>query len=291
MKKVAYAFFACMACEFNAVAVVNDIFPTDYIALPSGTKVVTLYHYSKEMTGPYLHKSKQTNDHVSVELDFIRASVFMEAFGYRSALTVAGGYVNEEGKGSVLSALGETDGIADTRVNYTIWPISVSGGEQVALTTTVSMPTGNYNADRQLNIGENKYKYILTAGWVKPVANGVAVDSILEYAKYGVNNDYYGSAKHQKLEQTDSISLTSYLRYRSVKQVETYFGYQINRGGATTLNDIKQHNAPNSQKQMVGVAWTFISKNTFSIRYGRENVIENGFRINNELAARLLMVF
>jgi hypothetical protein len=291
MKKVAYAFFACIALEHTAVAAVNDIFPTDYISLPSGTYSVALYRYAKQITGPYSNKSKQTNDHVDTSIDFLKASTFMDTLGYRSSVTLSGGYATQEARGKMLSSLGNASGMADARLSYTIWPIAISGSDQVAITATVSAPTGKYDANKQLNTGENKYKYIFNAGWVKPITNGVAVDSILEYAKHGANNDYYGAAKNQKLEQDDSFALTSYLRYRPIKQVETYLGYQINRGGATKLNDIKQHNAPNSQKQMAGVAWTFISKNTFSIRYGRENVIENGFRINNEVAVRLLMVF
>lgn len=279
---------------FNSVsfAAVNDVFPTDYFSLPDNTNVATLYTYDKELTGPYAHSTPRTSDHLSMQIKALRLSHFVDVLGYRSAITYVGGYYQEKGIGNILGAYGSANGNADTRLGYTLWPY-FKNGEHIALSTMITLPNGEYSPDKVLNVGENRRKYTFSTAWVKPIVPKIFfVDTTLEYAKYGTNNDYFnGVTKHLKLDQADSYALTSYARYRPLSDFEIYLGYQINKGGKTYINDISQNNPPNTQKEMLGVTWNIFPKTALTLRYGHENAIDNGFKTNKEIAGRLQIIF
>lgn len=271
-------------------AAVNDVFPTDYVSLPNGMSTATFYNYSGTLHGPYANQKKSTDDSIYMNVQVVRLSHFVDVAGARSAITLVAPYYKAKATGQVLGGLGSVSGNADMRLTYAVWPY-FSDGRHIGISATAILPTGKYDSNKKLNIGENRERYIASIGVVNPITSDFVVDMTAEAVKYGSNTDYFGSAKHQKLDQKSSYALTSFIRYKPVKNWEVYTGYQLNKGGGQKINGAPLDNESNVQKKSIGVAWTLIPKTTLSMRYSKELAIDNGFKADKELVLRLLRVF
>lgn len=92
-------------------------------------------------------------------------------------------------------------------------------------------PTGEYNPQQLLNIGENRYKSTLNIGYIQKLSDNVLLELSPELALYGSNNNRFG----QTLEQRPSYALTSILRYNQTPQLTLFSGFQQNYGGETSF--------------------------------------------------------
>ena len=124
---------------------------------------------------------------------------------------------------------------------------------KAGITGLVTFPTGEYDRNQLLNIGENRYKTTLSLGWIEPLSKTWVFELTPEIAWYGDNRDYAGK---QKLEQKPSYALTSYLRYRANTNWQFHLGGQINAGGETAVDDVDQNNAAENPRAMLGATFT-----------------------------------
>lgn len=216
-----------------------------------------------------------------------------EIFGYATAIIAVGAYAKAVFDGSVVEALYSktTTGIADVRIGATTWLVNDhTNMEYFAITPIISLPTGAYDSSRAINIGDNRYKGTLSAGYVNRFMNNDIGELFLELspelAVYGDNND----ARGKKIGQNPSYALTSYLRYRPIPICGVFTGYQINRGGETLINGVEQNDQPNNTRFMLGGA-VYLYGTQIIFRHARDTSISNGFKASDETTIRLQWVF
>ena len=154
-----------------------------------------------------------------------------------------------------------------------------------ALTPMISLPIGTYDASRAMNIGENRYKATLSAGYIDRFLYGqygeLFAEFSLEFAYFWENSN----AKGYILTQKPTYALTSYLRYRPIPIIGVFRGYQINGGGETSLSGIPQNDTQNTQRWMIGGA-LFTFGTQIMIRYSQDIKIDNGFKTNDQIILR-----
>lgn len=271
----------------------NDVFPTDYVANKPGDIVTTLYFKESEGNGYYRNDVKLINDSVAITTQVLRFVYTTKVFGYTSALLGVGAYAKTEFDGPVVERLypKSTSGIGDMRFGITTWLLNNSAEmKYFAITPMISIPVGSYDPSRSVNIGENRYKAALSAGYVNRFMNNEIGELFLELspelAVYGDNND----ARGKKIEQNPSYALTGYLRYRPMTMMGIFTGYQINRGGETILNGVEQNDQPNNTRFMLGGA-IFLYGTQIILRHARDTHIQSGFKTSDETTLRLQWTF
>ncbi len=271
-------------------AAVNDVFPADYLPLPAGQTSTTLYVYERQQDGFHVNGRKQFNGRLDSQVVALRLSQGMNLAGEIVApLMVMSWAHSGASPASLASAMGpDTAGLGDLRLGFTWWPYSNrETARHLGLTAVIVAPTGRYHPNYSLNIGENRWKGILSAGAITPINDRFLFDLSAEVAAYGDNDDTPGG----RLEQAPSWAITSYLRYRISPSWQTSLGWQENGGGETRRNGIDQHNPTENRRAMIGLTWLGRAQEQWVVRYARDLEIENGFKLKNEVVLRFMRVF
>lgn len=274
-------------------AAVNDIFPTDYVANKPGDVVTTLYLSESESDTYYRNKSKILDETLSTSVQALRLGYSTQLFGFTTAFTAVGFHAKNTFEGPTLETLypKTTSGYGDLRLGVTAWLLNDRENmHYFAITPMISLPVGTYDAARSINIGENRYKATLSAGYVNRFLHGDGGEMLLElspeFAFFGDNDNAQG----KKIEQEPSFALTGYLRYRPVTFASVFVGSQINRGGETTINGMDQNNAPENTKIMIGGSF-FVLGTQIILRHAQDTHVENGFKSNCHTTLRLQWMF
>jgi hypothetical protein len=266
----------------------NDVFPTDYVANKQGNIVTTIYFSESEANTYYLHGTKILDETLSSSIQVLRVGYTTEFFGYTTAFTGVGFHAKNTFNGTTLETLypKSTSGYGDVRLGVTTWLLNNHEKmEYFAITPMVSIPIGTYDPSRSINIGENRYKATLSAGYVNRFLHGNAGELFFELspelAFFGDNDNAHG----RKIQQDPSFALTGYIRYRPIPITGLFLGYQMNQGGETTINGIAQNDEVKNSRIMAGVAF-FAYKTQIILRHAEDIGIENGFKSNRYTTLR-----
>ncbi|MBF0285728.1 MAG: transporter [Magnetococcales bacterium] len=272
-------------------AAVNDLFPGDYYPLPAGSQSVAFYVYERGFTGPYTRGVKTGNAELTSHVLALRYVRFFEAGGVRMAPVAVVNWASTSATPAAWAAAlgGHAAGLGDPRLGLTVWGLNdKEAGRFLGVTGMVIPPLGDYDGHRLLNIGENRWRYVLNGGFISRLGDDVFLDLLPEFVWYGVNDDYAGG---RRLEQEPSHALTGYLRYRWNPQWQVHLGGQWNGGGATVINGVGQNNPPENQRLMLGFTHLTDNKNQWMLRLAADAATENGYRAQRELALRYVIAF
>lgn len=273
-------------------AAINDVLPADYFPLAAGTTSVATYLYDRQLVGPYSKGLRVLDGTVDTQIAVLRAVHFLSVADKPvSLIAVLPWSQSSVGPAMLAGAIGrEARGLGDFRFGATGWLLANrESGEYFAVTGLLFLPTGDYNRQQTLNVGENRYKVTLNAGWIRPITQAFIFEVIPEAAWFGVNSDYVGG---RSLSQKPAYALTSYLRFRASPNWQFYTGAQINQGGETQINGIDQNNAPDNKRMMLGTSYlTDDKKNQWQIRLARDTSVKNGFKMGSEVMLRYLNMF
>jgi hypothetical protein len=278
----------------TASAAVNDIYPTDFVALPNGSLNITLYTAHQKITGRYLNGTLRETGEISANQTVLRASkVFSvgdnEQYAWAPVAVLSYADINTNPAMDKILAK-DISGVGDLRVGNAFWfHIDRTNRTYGLISLFVSFPTADYKASRTLNIAENRMRYVLSAGWMQPIGGKWLIDISPEVAVYGEDNRYYPGTRVRT--QDTSYALTSYLRYRQSDALQFYGGAQLNRGGATQVGGVEITGAPNNTRMYLGGLFFAAPKQQWQLRYSRDVKIDNGLRSAGEVSLRYLVSF
>ena len=276
-----------------ALAALNDIFPTDHIALPDGKKNFAIYALNQDSSGPYKNGSRLAAGEISANLYALRVGKHF-SFGDNDKYTFGPLAVLSWGEGTPNATLrptlgSGTTGYGDLRLGSAVWfHIDRENREYAMINASAILPTGTYDKTKALNFGENRYRYVLAAGWMRSLSAKWVIDLAPEIVFYGDNTEYLGT---KRKSQDVSYALTGILRYRLTPAIQLYGGAVMNGGGATYVDGRLDYGAPNNTRINAGVMLIEAGRQQLHLRYGRDVSTDNGFQIGRELALRYSAFF
>jgi hypothetical protein len=229
---------------------------------------------------------------LSSQIVALRAGHFIEVAGMPvSLVSVLPWSLNTVSPAPLARALGEeARGLGDLRFGATGWLLANrESGEYLGLTGLLFVPTGDYSNRQVLNVGENRYKFTLNGGWIKPLGSGFIFELLPELVWFSDNTDYIGS---RTLSQKTAYALSSYLRYRASPNWQFHLGGQVNRGGETRISNVDQNNNPDNSRLMLGSTYLTDDKShQWIFRVARDVDTKNGFKTDSEIMLRYLKMF
>ena len=264
-------------------AAVNDVLPADYF--PPAANSVALYAYDRDFGGPYSRGHSMLDGHIDSQALALRAVWATECQGYRLAPIVVLSAARSHADTPLDRFIGDhAGGSGDARIGLTLWPIAnKEKARYLGITAMAILPTGDYDSRQVLNIGENRWRFVLSGGFQQEVLRDLLLEVSPEVAWYGDNADYRNG---RRLAQAASYAVTGYARYRLTPTWHVHAGGQINRGGNTHVDGVNQKNPPDNQRVMMGVTWLGASGQQAILRFARDTRIENGFNLRNEVLLR-----
>lgn len=281
---------ACCALTSQSAHAI-DIDAGDYTALPEGTNVVALYGQHAQRNSLYAHGDQANgNNGLDSNIGVLRIIHFTKIAGYIVDPQILLPFGELKAKGDVAPVLGKGSGVADAIFAATVWTINDPANRRyLGITPFVYAPIGNYDRNKALNLGENRWKYALQVGYIQGISEKFTVDLAADVTAYGKNNR--ANTAGQSLEQNQSYQLQAFLRYDLRPGIDLRAGLSRGYSGSTKLDGNIDKLGNRVDKFQLGTA-AFITPTTQVMAlWGKDLTVSNGFKENSRINVRLLQLF
>ena len=174
----------------------------------------------------------------------------------------------------------EDTGMGDLTFATAIWPYADRDKRRYfGVAGYLTAPTGSYNSQRLVNMGENRYKSDIQMGYQQAIVENldgmIAVDTMW----FGGNSQCAISCLSARTTTLNQKPLTTTQLGPIYKINQTYtlgYSYFYVAGGATTVGSTYLNNVVNTQRYMLS-ALAYYPFGRISLQYGRDMEIKNGF--------------
>lgn len=289
-------FVALLGASLSGAALALDVDPGDYTALPAGVNAFVLYAQFAERDALYADGSKApVRAKLSSQVGIAR---YLRVVRIDDRWTVDPQVLLPFGRlkaGDDLAALGRASGVGDVILAAAFkLKLDEAAGEVFGITPFLILPTGRYDADKPLNLGENRRRVTLQAGYTRPLATDWRWDIVGDGTWFGKNDDCRaacGSASPLELKQKTLYQLQNHLRFATSPTSFVAASYSIGFGGETSVAGVHRDDEARVQSLKLHGAM-FLSPTTQVLAtIGRDIKVENGLRENLRLNLRLFKVF
>lgn len=275
---------------FSTPSFAIDVDAGDYTALPAGTNLALLYYQGATRNSIYSNGAKATgNNRLDSNVGILRGVHFTEIGGYTVDPQFLLPFGKLTAKNDLASALGEESGIGDLILASTVWLINdPKKSTYFGITPFLFAPTGSYDKNKVLNLGENRWKFTLQGGLITSLTDKLLLDVIGDVTFFGKNDEYLGN---NTLKQRNQYQFQTYLRYQINPTWDVRVGASYIVGGETELNGVSRNDKTRTTKFSLGSGYFVAPDIQLLGSYGRDASVENGFKENNRLNLRILKVF
>jgi len=275
-----------------------DLQPNDIVAPPPDKTYVMLSYFATENNTFYKNGSAITTRPYSNPVIDNPNAILRVARSYSLANLPAASYIqlpygSAEPKGS-LSKYPANTAIGDTTIASVIWPYANHETRTYfGVAGYLIVPTGSYNSNQPLNMGENRFKTDLQMGLQSNIYANLDGMIAIDTMWFGGNNQCAAACNSIVNTSLSQKPLTTTQLGPIYKINDTFTlgaSYFYVAGGATLINNVYQNNVVNTQRFLIsGLAYTDIGR--FSLQYGRDMGIQNGFVQTRVLAIRYMKAF
>jgi len=275
-----------------------DLQPNDVVApLPNKNYLMVSYYDTENSTfyknGSVVSKAPYTNPVIDIPSVILRGTHTYTLGDLPATSYLQLPYSTVSPAGSLASYTPST-GIGDTVLATAIWPYANRETRTYfGMAAYLQVPTGAYSSNQVFNAGGNRYSSDIQIGFQKPIIENLNGMIAVDTQWFGGNSQCAaacGSATNQSLTQKP-ITTTQLGPIYKINQIFTVgASYFYVAGGATQINNVYQNNVINTQRFLLsGLAHTDIGR--FSLQYGRDMGIQNGFIQTRVLAVRFSREF
>jgi hypothetical protein len=259
---------------FRTFATAQEIEPRAYSRAPVGTQTVIV---------TYAHQSGDVFTDAALPLTDVSVSLNSPSFGYATTFGLAGRqtnvgvfvpYIYGKVKGSVFEEQREVtrSGLGDIRFRITqmltgapaLKPKEFTSFKRKTLigaSLSVIVPTGQYDPQRLVNIGSNRWAFKPEIGISKPLGNWT-----LELAGgvwlFTSNNNFFGGNRR---EQKPLLSLQTNLTYTIQKRMWVAVGGTYFNGGRTVVNHVLNSDLQNNVRFGATFAYPFGTRQSLKV--------------------------
>lgn len=264
----------------------------DYTPMPAGTTALLLYGQHTTRDRLYSQGNRQAiNPQLNSTVGILRAVRYMEVGGLivDSQFLLPFGRLNAKDD---IAGLGSKSSVGDLILASAIWFTKPGDKNHFAITPYLYVPTGSYDRNQSLGLGENRYKFALQAGGIVELAPGINWDYGGDVTFFGKNDDYNdGAGGATTLKQKPLYQLQTHLRYQLSPTLDLRGGLFHTFGGETKVGGVDQSNRQSTTKFNVGMAWFAQPDLQLIATYGRDIHVREGFEANNQINLRLLKLY
>ena len=279
---------AALAVAFPAQAV--DVDAGDYTALPAGTNLALVYYQQATRDALYAFGKRVPIDAgLDSQVGILRGVHFTEIGGYIVDPQFLLPFGRMEGRDD-LSAMGSASGVGDLILAATVWLVNrPESGTYFGITPFLYLPTGEYDHDDALNLGENRWKFALQAGFITKLTDKISLDLVADVTAFG-DNDKFGAGA-VTMKQDAAYQAQGFLRYHLTPSLDLRAGVSHSFGGETRVAGVNQDDRLETTKANIGSAWFVTPSVQLMFNYGRDLSVRSGLREDNRFNLRLLTVF
>lgn len=289
MPRVLTAAVLALAALAGKPAMAIDVDAGDYTALPAGTNLGLLYYQHVDRDRIYARGNQVSGGSLDSDVGIARYVHYMKVGNFTVDPQFLLPFGTLRGTNN-LKALGNTTGVGDLILAATVWVLNDPGSKRyLGITPFIYLPTGSYNNNRALNLGENRWKFALQAGYITPLVDRFTLDLVGDVTVFGHNTDF--TAVHATMTEDPLVQMQAWLRYNVTDTFDVRAGLSYSMGGLTHVNGVSQGDRTNTSKFSVGFAW-FPAK-TWQVlgTYGNDISVHNGPLESTRVNLRVMKIF
>lgn len=148
---------------------------------------------------------------------------------------------------------------------------------------------GSYDHNEALNMGENRWRYALQAGYIHGLGSKFTVDLAADVTAYGAN-DEYGTRK-LKMEQDPTYQIQAFGRYHVSSALDLRVGIAHSWIGAIDVDGNQATDRATETKFTAGVGYQLDPRLHLMMLYGKDLNISDGFKEQNRINLRVAVAF
>jgi hypothetical protein len=268
----------------SSTAAYADWNPGGIKAAPAGTKGMLTYfrHYSankKYSNGKKISENETFDANITIfrpifwfeKSDILFAPQILQPVGSKS-------YGSTYNMGQKFDIDQSDSGIGDTTFALGIWPYyNFSSKTFFLIQLYLTAPTGDYNKEKTINMGENRWQYKAETGFFKKIPEtNLSVEWGAGICFYGDNDKYSSKGLNMEQEETFSTQLSFIYDLTEIHDI-AITGFYENEG-ETTVNKI--HDKDKNKKYSAQISWGWgITKNTqLFLKYKKDIDVNDGLK-------------
>lgn len=268
-----------------------EIAPGDYEPIPPGMTAFLTYFQHAERSDLYRNGRKVSDDFkLRSDVAILRT---IHSIGLGDNLVVQPQFILPYGHlhaSGDAAALGETTGTGDLILGAPfIWTLSNAGKDIFSLAPFFYLPTGSYDKNDDLNLGENRWRFLLQAVYTHHFSETWALDTAADVS-WVTNNDDYGP-NGQTLEQKSRYEYQGHLRYNLTPQTTLAVGGGYIYGARSSVDGVDQHDVTRTTYARLTVTHFIEPTLQVQAQIGQDLDVEQGPKEEARLNLRLTKLF
>lgn len=248
----------------------------DYIPLEPGTTLIAAYYNHVSATDFYADGDKTSEDvNLSANIGILRPVYYTKIgpFVMDPQALIPFGEQSLDGAG-VGGVEVSSSGLADPIVTATIWFVNDPGSKTwLGFTPFITLPLGEYDNDKPLNLGANRWAFKPEVGFVKGF--GDYYFELTGNCEFYTDNDDYTS-QSLTLEQDPVYTLESHLSYDFTDAFYISGDYFYHNGGETTVAGADQDDEKDDHAVQLSLGFMLNSSYQLLLKYKKDVKVENG---------------
>jgi len=253
----------------------------DGIALPSGT-LGTLLYFDQTAGNKFYSNGDKLSDDFNLTADVgIWRGVYYYNIGPFAAATnllLPFGTISVDGAAVGNMNISST-GMGDPTLIQTLWPVNdPENMTWVAIGSYVFMPYGQYDNDKLVNIGSNRWAFKPMACFTKGFENGFFIE-IYPGVEIYTKNDEYGAGEVD-MEQDPLYTFETHLIQHLRRQTFVSLDYFYHTGGETKVAGVKQDDEQKDHALQFTLAHMIAENTQLMLKYKSDLKVENGPKTN-----------
>jgi hypothetical protein len=288
LNKFKLLYFITIAMMSNITFAI-DLQPGEIKAPAGSFNAAQMSYVYVEKGDKYTHGSKTSStSNINQNAFLLRLSHAFE-INQIPAIVYAASTINHLENRDVPNAPNtNSNGIGDATLVFALWPyVDRAKEEYLGLATYLTLPTGDYDKNRTVNIGSNVYQTAFQAGYQRKLVNNVNWMSALDVVLAGDNNQFLGN---KKLEKDPLYNFQTGLQYVFNPTYSASVGYFYTVGGESTLDGADRGDINKIHRyQLTGQG--IYNFGRLMLQYGSEFANENSYIEDHRLIARYAFKF
>lgn len=274
--------------SFSTLAV--EVAPGDYEQYPSGATMGVVY-YQHATTDDLRVKGRSASSDFNLTSD-IGILRLLHVHSLSDTVTIDPQFLLPFGHvsgGGDASALGSTSGVGDLILTAPIKFLLNSARDVFSVNAYLYVPTGSYDKNDALNLGENRWKVDFQSAYIKHFGDKWAVDLVGDVIWHG-DNDAFGPTSATMKQK---LAYGAQLMGRYMPDPATALGVGIGQlwGGETRVDGTDQDDARRTTNLRFTATRFFTPTDQLQLQLGRDLAVENGPREDFRLNLRYAHVF
>jgi hypothetical protein len=263
----------------------------DYEVYPAGVNIGLLYYQHAETGDVYASGHKVASRfNVTSDIGLLR---YIRPVAVNSTLTLDPQFIlpfgEVRGKDNA-SALGSASGAADLILGLPFkFLLDPTSRDAFSIGPFLYLPTGNYDHDKALNLGENRWKGLVQFAYVTHFNPTWALDVIGDVQISGDNTNYGPTGATRK--QDPLFETQAHLRYNITPATTMAIDYGYKFGGDTQVDGVSDNDRLRTQYARL-TAQSFVTPTMqLQAQVGADLSAYNGTKEKARLNLRLAKIF